>query len=124
MGRRHDLQHWDADTERLPKPAGSAKLYAPNRTAGVKHDWVASVFEPVRERFFADYEVSWTFAGEPNEVFAVLQAIITVDGELGGDDDNDASVKSAFESGFDACDDLEAISDEGQHGCQPERLVQ
>ena len=78
VGRRHDLQHWDADTERTPAPAVVTKAYTPNMAAGLPHGWVAAAFEPVRKRFFANHEGSWTFSGVPNEVFAVLNATTAV----------------------------------------------
>ena len=113
MGRRHDLQHWDADSERFPAALGTTKLYAPKATTDGIHAWISAAFEPVRQRYFADLSGRWTYAGAPNEVFAVLQAKSSADVPKAAS--NDADADNAFQNSFDESDKLEAISDGGEN---------
>lgn len=66
VGRRHDVQHWDAERDRAVEMPMPQAHYIQSGT-----DWVVQVFEPTRHYFFAE-SVKFHFSTPPNEVYAVL----------------------------------------------------
>lgn len=67
VGRRHDVQHWDADRDRRVEMARVHSNYVSSESI-----WVAQVFEPTRRYFFPDESTKFHYIGPPNEVYAVL----------------------------------------------------
>lgn len=67
VGRRHDVQHWDAERDRAVAIPRVNAHYIPTG-----NDWVVGVFEPTRRFFFSDEGIKFHYASPPNEVYAVL----------------------------------------------------
>mmetsp|Transcript_14534 Transcript_14534/g.21938 ORF Transcript_14534/g.21938 Transcript_14534/m.21938 type:complete len:1946 (+) Transcript_14534:90-5927(+) len=96
VGRRHDVQHWDAETDRFVDMPTSVKHYTPIASSLVQStDWVAVVFEPTRRYFFGG-NMKFYFTQPPNEVFAVLACSheIEVDASELEDDEDEAFVST------------------------------
>eukprot|EP01060_Flectonema_neradi_P029194 TRINITY_DN3976_c6_g1_i2.p1 TRINITY_DN3976_c6_g1~~TRINITY_DN3976_c6_g1_i2.p1 ORF type:complete len:3023 (+),score=543.42 TRINITY_DN3976_c6_g1_i2:1734-10802(+) len=91
VGRRHDIQHWDADDrEDITIPSGMRRYIPSNTTMFVdgltpSEQWIGSIFEPVRKANGALSSIDWYISDEEQSANAYgrLCGILKWDDEPG-----------------------------------------